>query len=149
MESPTAEQVYKLILAKLDHIVQGDFDALAMMRERHRIEIGRQDAMLSDLERNLAESKDRIAALEQENHRLSHQVSIGEVHQSPASPEDDRFRQQLMATVDQLQAQAGALSAELRESQDRVRFLEQRTMAHAPSSEAPLPNSLHYEPQMN
>ena len=74
-----------------------------MMRERHRIEAGRQDAMFAELERNLAESKNRIEVLEQENRALSHRVSMNEAQASPVSPEDDRFRQQLIATVDQLQ----------------------------------------------
>ena len=87
LTNPTVEQVYKLILAKIDHVLAGDLDAVHLLKEKHRIDLQRQEAMLDDLERNLAESKARIARLESENARLSHQVSINEaISNSPPMP---------------------------------------------------------------
>ena len=53
----------------------GNYGEVQSLKDRHKVEMQRQAAMLDDLERTLAESKARVSRLEQENIRLSAQAS--------------------------------------------------------------------------
>lgn len=67
LEEPTCDQLFKLIKVKLEGVLSGKFDAVQILKEKHKLELGQQAKAIDELEKMLADCKLHINRLELEN----------------------------------------------------------------------------------